>query len=59
MDPKNWTPKKYDPRINRDGRPKNFDALRELAREIGYEPADIREDGIAMNLSSSSIKCYH
>ena len=36
---------KGDPRINRDGRPKNFDALRELAREIGYEPANVSLEG--------------
>ena len=28
-----------DPRINRKGRPKSFDALRELAQEIAVEPA--------------------
>lgn len=31
--------KKNDPRINRKGRPKSFDALRELAQEIAIEPA--------------------
>lgn len=39
--------KKGDARINRNGRPKNFDALRELARDLGYEPVDIREDPVA------------
>lgn len=33
---------KGDPRINRKGRPKSFDALRELARAIGHEPAKVR-----------------
>ena len=33
---------KGDPRINRKGRPKSFDALRELAQQIAAEPA--RED---------------
>lgn len=40
---------KDDPRINRNGRPKNFDALRELAKDIGYEPVDIRQDPDARN----------
>lgn len=30
--------KKGDPRINRNGRPKSFDKLRELARSISHEP---------------------
>lgn len=30
---------KGDPRINRKGRPKSFDALRELARQISHEEA--------------------
>ena len=30
---------KGDPRINRKGRPKSFDALRELAQQIAHEEA--------------------
>lgn len=30
---------KGDPRINRKGRPKSFDKLRELAQQIAHEPA--------------------
>ena len=30
---------KGDPRINRKGRPKDFDALRELAQQIAHETA--------------------
>lgn len=32
--------KKGDPRINRKGRPKSFDALRDLAQQIGAEQAE-------------------
>ncbi len=32
---------KGDPRINRKGRPKSFDALRELAQQIAHEPVII------------------
>jgi hypothetical protein len=32
---------KGDPRINRKGRPKSFDALRVLAQEIAHEPITV------------------
>ncbi len=34
---------KGDPRINRKGRPKDFDALRELSLQIAHEVATVRE----------------
>jgi len=34
---------KGDPRINRKGRPKSFDALRELAQQIAHEEAQSRD----------------
>jgi len=37
--PKHTQFKRGDIRINRKGRPKSFDALRELAQEIAIEPA--------------------
>ena len=32
-----------DPRINRKGRPKSFDALRELAQKISHETLDTKD----------------
>ena len=36
---------KGDPRINRKGRPKSFDALRELAQQIAHEEAKAKGGG--------------
>lgn len=40
---------KGDPRINRKGRPKSFDALRELAQQIAHEPAELEGQPIVIH----------
>ena len=47
---------KGDSRINRNGRPKNLDAMRELAREMGYEPMDIRSDPNALTYIEAILR---
>ena len=42
--------KKGDPRINRKGRPKTFDALRELSQQIAHEVATTNRDGASIPL---------
>ena len=39
---------KGDPRINRGGRPRNFDAARALALKIGNEPITNKDGSISM-----------
>ena len=46
--------KKGDPRINRKGRPKNFDALRELALQIAHEPVT-GKDGNCVVISGRKV----
>ena len=40
---------KGDPRINRKGRPKNFEALRKLALEIAHEVAQHKGEDVVIN----------
>jgi len=47
---------KDDPRINRSGRPRNYDVVHQLAKELMYEPVDIRSDGKAMSRLESILR---
>lgn len=38
---------KGDPRINRNGRPKNADIMRQVAQDLCYEPIDLSTDMVA------------
>ena len=46
---------KGDPRINRKGRPKSFDALRELARQIAHEKAKIKGETVVIDGHSVTV----
>lgn len=45
---------KGDPRINRKGKPKNFDALRELAQQIAHEEAKT-QDGTPVVIAGRKV----
>jgi hypothetical protein len=47
--------KKGDPRINRKGRPKNFDKLRELALQIAHEVAKKGNDCVIINGRKATV----
>ena len=48
---------KGDPRINRKGRPKSFDALRELAQMIAHERAGvISRDGHELTVAEAILR---
>ena len=44
---------KGDPRINRKGRPKSFDGLRELAKQIAHEKA--QSNGVDLVISGHKV----
>lgn len=46
---------KGDPRINRKGRPKSFDALRELAQQIAHEEAKSRGAPIVVDGHKTTV----
>lgn len=46
---------KGDPRINRKGRPKSFDALRQLAQQIAHEVAQAKGGGPLTNDNGQAV----
>jgi len=48
--------KKGDPRINRKGRPKSFDALRALAQQIAHEPTNVVMDGHKVTVAEAILR---
>lgn len=47
---------KGDPRINRNGRPKNADIMRQVAHDLCYEPVDLSTDMVARSHLETIIR---
>lgn len=47
---------KGDPRINRKGRPKNFDKLRELAKQIANEAITTKDGAVTMTTIEAILR---
>jgi len=45
-----------DPRINRNGRPRDYEELRKLVRKVGYEEVVVNEDGTTMTMIESIVR---
>ena len=45
-----------DPRINRNGRPRDYEELRKMVREVGFEQVGVKEDGTPMTLIESIVR---
>lgn len=47
---------KGDPRINRNGRPKNADIMRQIAHDLCYEPVDLSTDMVTRSHLETIIR---